>query len=76
MKCMIQNVPSTSGRGREDKRTNNRTMFPSLKNNATTRYQGPVKLELLKGAGLLSSSVLMIVSLNLFFASVAHDQGQ
>ena len=39
--------------GREDKRTNNRTMFPALKNNAAAGYQGPVKIELLKGAGLL-----------------------
>ena len=41
--------------GREDKRTNNRTMLPSLtlKNNAAASYQGPVKTELLKGAGLL-----------------------
>ena len=41
--------------GREDKRTNNRTMFPALKNNAAAGYQGPVKTELLKGAGLLTS---------------------
>ena len=39
--------------GREDKRTNNRTMLPALKNNAAAGYQGPVKRELLKGAGLL-----------------------
>ena len=39
--------------GREDKRTNNRTMIPTLKNNAAAGYQGPVKIELLKGAGLL-----------------------
>ena len=39
--------------GRGDKRTNNRTVFPSLKNNAAAGYQGPVKIELLKGAGLL-----------------------
>ena len=35
------------------KRTNNRTMFLTLKNNATAGYQGPVKIELLKGAGLV-----------------------
>ena len=35
---------------REDKRTNNRTMLPALKNNAAC--QGPVKIELLKGTGL------------------------
>ena len=39
--------------GREDKTTNNRTMLPTLKNNAAAGYQGPVKTELLKGAGLL-----------------------
>ena len=39
--------------GREDKRTNNRTVLPALKNNAATGYQGPVKIELLKSAGLL-----------------------
>ena len=39
--------------GREDKRTNNRTMLPALKNNATAGYMGPVKIELLKEAGLL-----------------------
>ena len=38
--------------GPEDKRTNNRTMLPTLKNNAAAGYQGPVKIELLKGAGL------------------------
>ena len=32
--------------GREDKSTNNRTMFPALKNNAAADYQGPVKIEL------------------------------
>ena len=37
--------------GREDNRTNNRAMLPTLKNNAA--YQGSVKIELLKGAGLL-----------------------
>ena len=40
--------------GGEDKRTNNRTMIPTLKNNAAAGYKaGPVKIELLKGAGLL-----------------------
>ena len=38
--------------GREDKRMNNRTMFPTLKNNAAAGYKGPVKIELLKRAGL------------------------
>ena len=39
--------------GREDKRTNNRTMFPRLKNNTGAGYQGPVKIELLTDAGLV-----------------------
>ena len=34
--------------GRENKRTNNRTMLPALKNNAAAGYKGPVKIELLK----------------------------
>ena len=38
--------------GREDKRTNNKTMLTTLKNNAAAGYQGPVKIELLKGTGL------------------------
>ena len=29
--------------GREDKRTNNRTMLPALKNNTTAGYKGPGK---------------------------------
>ena len=29
--------------GREDKRTNNRRMFPALKSNAAASYKGPVK---------------------------------
>ena len=40
--------------GRKDKRTNNRTMLPALKNNAAAGYQGPMKIELLKGRSLLS----------------------
>ena len=39
--------------GREDKRTNNRTMLPALKNNAAAGYKGPMKIELLKGTCLL-----------------------
>ena len=38
---------------REDKRTNNRTMPPTLKNNSAAGYQGPVGKEFLKDAGLL-----------------------
>ena len=41
--------------GREHKRTNNRTMLPALKNNAAAGYQGPAKIELLEGAGVLVS---------------------
>ena len=37
---------------REDKRSNNRTMLPTLKNNTAAGYQGPVKIELLEGADL------------------------
>ena len=37
----------------EDKSTNNRTMFPTLKNNAAAGCKGQVKIELLKGTGLL-----------------------
>ena len=40
--------------GQEDKRTNNRTMLPALKISAAAGYQGPVKIELLKGAGPLN----------------------
>ena len=48
--------------GREDKRTNNRTMLLALKKTKNKQnkqkktvagYQGPVKIEVLKGAGLL-----------------------
>ena len=45
--------------GREDKRTNNRTMLSTLKNNAAAGYQGPVKIELLKGAGLLQPLIVV-----------------
>ena len=36
----------------EGKRKNNRTMFPTLNIDAAAGYQGPVKIELLKGTGL------------------------
>ena len=39
--------------GQENKITNNRTMLPTLKNNAAAGYQGTVKIELIKGARLL-----------------------
>ena len=37
------------------KERKNRTMLPALKNNAAAGYQGPVKIKLLKGAGLLQN---------------------
>ena len=40
--------------GREDKRMNNRTMFPVLKSNAAAGYKRPVPIELLNGTGLIS----------------------
>ena len=43
--------------GRDDKRTNNRTMFSGLKENAAAGCKVPAKIELLKGAGLLSVEV-------------------
>ena len=39
--------------GREDKRTNNKTMLSALKINAVAGCQGPAKSEPLKDAGLL-----------------------
>ena len=50
--CLGRHVPFAASYmvGREDKRTNNRTMLPALKNNAAAGYKGPVKIELLKGA--------------------------
>ena len=45
--------------GRENKRTNNRTMFPALKNNAAAGYKDPVKIELLKGAGPLEEKKIL-----------------
>ena len=40
----------------------NRTMLPTQKNNAAAGYKGPVEIELLKGAGLLT---FMRCSLNI-----------
>ena len=37
-------------------------MFPALKNNAAAGFQGPVKIELLKGGGLLIQWPLHAVS--------------
>ena len=62
--------------GREDKRTNNRTMIPTLKNNAAASYQGPVKKELLEGAVLLhfrgSQSRALLWSLSKLMANVSR----
>ena len=45
--------------GREFKVTNNRTILVlTLKNNTAAGYQGPVKMELLKGAGLLKKTTI------------------
>ena len=33
-------------------------MFPALKKNAAAGYQGPVKIEVLKGAGLLPTCII------------------
>ena len=38
--------------GREDKRTNNRTMHPALKHNADCRLSGSIENRALKGAGV------------------------
>ena len=40
---------------------NNRTvtMFPALKNSAAADYRGPAKIELLKGAGHLCTTVMV-----------------
>lgn len=43
----------------ENKKTNKRTMLPTLRNNAAAGYQGPVKIELLKCAGLLATQALV-----------------
>ena len=40
--------------GQKDKRLSKITMLPTLKDNAAAGYQGPVKIELFKGVGLLT----------------------
>ena len=40
---------------------NNRTMLPTLRHNAAAGNQGPVKIESLKGAGLLHFAWVQIV---------------
>ena len=47
---------------RKNKRTNNITMSPGLKNNAAAGYKGPVKIELLKGAGPVTLRTLRMIS--------------
>ena len=46
--------------GREEKRPNNRTMFPNVKKNAAAGYESPEKIEMLKGVALLSSHISQI----------------
>ena len=48
--CIVCSV--LNGWSRGQKKTNNRTILSTLKNNAPAGYQGPLKTELLKGAGL------------------------
>ena len=45
---------------------NNRTMFPALKNDAG--YKGPVKIEFLKGASLLTLGGSGASDLTLYFS--------
>ena len=52
--------------GKEDKRTNNRAMLPTLENNAAAGYQGPVKMKLLEGAGVLGKTAYQKVVLRAF----------
>ena len=49
-------------------------MLPTLKNNAAVGYQGPVKIELLKGAGLLGFSATSI-EIRVPFLPVKVDSG-
>ena len=55
--------------GQEDKRTNNRTMLPTVKYNAAAGFQGRVKIEPLKGAGLLLG-ILVMTSLHFIYLHV------
>ena len=45
--------------GLEDKTKNKQNNAPNPKNNAAVGYQGPVKIELLKGAGLLKTFLFL-----------------
>ena len=49
-------------------------MLPTLKNNAAAGYQGPVKIKLLKGAGLLGFSATSI-EIRVPFLRVKVDSG-
>ena len=51
--CSVHNV--LHGWSKEQKISNNRTMFPALKNNLTAVYKGPAKIELSKGAGVVGT---------------------
>ena len=55
-------------------------MFPTLKNNASAGYKGPVKLELLKAAGLpripgradVNSQLALHLVVMLLYCSAVH----
>ena len=54
--------------GRENKRTNIRTMCPVLKNNAAAGYNGPVDLQLLQGLLIKIASLKQI-----FWSQIDRD---
>ena len=54
--------------GRENKRTNNRTMLPALKNNAAAVYNGPVNLQLSQGLLIKIASLKQI-----FWSQIDRD---
>ena len=59
--------------GREDKRTNNKTVRRDAKNNGAAGYQGPVKIEVLgQGAGLKTCCVHSVKSVKQGFCN-RHD---
>ena len=55
--------------GREDKRTNDRTMIPTPKNNEAASYKGPVKTELFKVEGLMSFIAMQLTCFEVYFTS-------
>ena len=55
--CMVLEnlfVVSVKSQTYEDKRVNNKTMHRDTRNSGAAGYQGPVKIELRKGAGLVT----------------------